>query len=111
MKQKNESYNSKKKCVLELLEDGKWMDVPTLARKASIDPVRRSYTYLGHLEGLDLIARGYNSAGKLYYRITARGMERLTWLRLESIPQPEGRASSGPLEPLIASILSEISKH
>ena len=111
MKRRSELYNSKKKCVLEVLEDGKWMDVPTLARKAKIEPVRRSYTYLAHLEGINLIARGHSSGGKLYYRVTARGLERLNWLRLENESAPKTRNSNGPLEPLIASILSGISKH
>jgi len=111
MKRKRELYNSKKKCVLEILEDGTWMDIPALAGKAKIDPVRRSYTYLAHLEGLNLLTRGYNSGGKLYYRITTRGLERLNWLRLGNESAPKASKSSGPLEPLIVSILSGISKH
>ena len=97
--------------MLEALKDGKWTDVPALARKAKIEPVRRSYTYLAHLEGLNLVARGYNSVGKLFYRITARGLERLEWLRSEHDSAPMARKFSGPLEPLVESILLGMSKN
>ena len=59
-------------------------DVPLFARKVGIRPVRRAYTYLAHLEGMGLVARGWDAAGKLHFQITARGVERLEWLRLQN---------------------------
>ena len=52
MKRGNRSYNKTKKRALEVLEDKTWMDVPAFARKVGIRPVRRTYTYLAHLEDL-----------------------------------------------------------
>ena len=83
LKQKNGFYNKTKKRALEVLEDKTWMDVPTLARKVGILPVRRAYTYLAHLEELGLVIRGWDAPGKLYFQITARGLERLEWLRAQ----------------------------
>jgi hypothetical protein len=74
-------YNSTKKRTLEIFQYQTWIDVPRFARKASIRPVRRAYSYLAHLEGLGLLARGYTAARKLHYRITRRGLGRLEWLR------------------------------
>jgi hypothetical protein len=51
----NRSYNKTKKSALEVLEDRTWMDVPAFARKVGIRPVRRTYTYLAHLEDLGLV--------------------------------------------------------
>lgn len=84
MKRKNGSYNKTKKRALEVLEDKTWMDVPAIARKVGIRPVRRTYTYLAHLEGLGLVTRRLDAPGKLHFKITDRGLERLQWLRLQS---------------------------
>jgi hypothetical protein len=59
-------------------------DVPMFARKVGIRPVRRTYTYLAHLEELGLVTRGWDASGKLHFQITARGLERLQWLRLQN---------------------------
>ena len=83
MERENRSYNKTKKRTLEILENKTWLDVPTLGRKAGIQPVRRAYTYLAHLEDMGLITRGWDAAGKLHFQITARGLERLEWLRLQ----------------------------
>ena len=98
MKRKNGLYNSTKKRALEVLEGVTWMDVPTLARRVGIRPVRRTYTYLTHLEELGLIARGWSGRGKLHFQITRRGRERLEWLRAQ-------RRTA--LEELIAPILRD----
>jgi len=66
------------------LENKTWLDVPALARKVGIRPVRRAYTYLTHLEGLGLVTGGFDVPGKLHFQITDRGLERLQWLRLQS---------------------------
>ena len=97
MKRKNGSYNKTKKKALEVLEDKTWMDVPAFAHKVGIRPVRRTYTYLAHLEDLGLVARGLDAPGKLHFQITTRGLERLEWLRLQN--------STTTLEELIAPFL------
>ena len=79
----NASYNKTKKMTLDVLEDKTWMDVPTLARRVGILPVRRAYTYLAHLEELGLVIRGWDAPGKLHFKITDRGLERLEWLRAQ----------------------------
>src|SRR5215469_15189826 len=86
MKKRDANYNSTKKRALEIFEDQKWMDVPTVARKVGIRPVRRAYTYLAHLEDLGLLMRGWDDHHKLHFRITARGLERLQWLRSQKGP-------------------------
>ena len=65
------------------LENKTWLDVPAVARKVGIRPVRRAYTYLAHLESLGLVIRGFDAPGKLHFQITARGLDRLEWLRAQ----------------------------
>lgn len=84
MKRKNGSYNKTKKKALEVLEDKTWIDVPAFAHKVGIRPVRRTYTYLAHLEDLGLVTRAWDAHDKLHFQITARGLERLEWLRLQN---------------------------
>ncbi len=96
MIRKNGSYNKTKKRALEILENKIWLDVPAVARKVGIRPVRRAYTYLAHLENMGLITRGLDAAGKLHFQITERGLERLEWLR--------GQKRT-PLEEFLAPIL------
>ena len=97
MKRKNGSYNKTKKRALEVLEDKIWIDAPEFAHKVGIRPVRRSYTYLAHLEDLGLVTRSWDAHDKLHFQITARGLERLEWLRLQN--------SATTLEALIAPLL------
>ena len=63
MKRGNGSYNKTKKRALEVLEDRTWIDVPAFAHKVGIRPVRRTYTYLAHLEELGLVTRGLDAQG------------------------------------------------
>ena len=98
MKRKNGSYNKTKKKALEVLEDKTWMDVPAFAHKLGIRPVRRTYTYLAHLEDLGLVVRGWDAHDKLHFQITARGLDRLKWLRLQN-------STTTTLEELIAPLL------
>jgi hypothetical protein len=100
MKRKKGSYNKTKKKALEVLENKDWMDVPTIARKVGIRPVRRTYTYLAHLEDLGLVKRGLDAPGKLHFQITDRGLERLQWLRLQ-------RKTTMRLEELIAPFIRD----
>ena len=83
MKRQNGSYNKTKKRTLEILEERTWLDVPALACKVGIRPVRRAYTHLAHLEDMGLVKGGWDAADKLHFQITARGLERLQWLRLQ----------------------------
>ena len=111
---KMRSYNSTKKRILEILQDQTWMDVPTLARKSGIRPVRRSYTYLAHLEELGLLVRSYSASGKLHYQITPRGVDRLEWLQSQiehrdATPVSQVAPSSAdPLQSFFGSIVSRM---
>ena len=73
------------------------MDVPAFAHRVGIRPVRRSYTYLAHLEDLGLVTRAWDAREKLHFQITARGLERLQWLR--------GQGKKPTLEDLVAVFL------
>ena len=86
MTKQNGNYNSTKKRVLEIFQDQEWFDVPTIARKVGIRPVRRAYTYLAHLEDLGLLVRSRDVLRKLHFQITPRGVERLQWLRSQDGP-------------------------
>jgi hypothetical protein len=55
----------------------------TFAHKVGIRPVRRAYTCIAHLEDIGLVKGGWDAPGKLHFQITARGLERLQWLRLQ----------------------------
>lgn len=90
-------YNSRKKKTLEALAGQKWLDVPSVARLAGITPTRRAYAYLTHLAEFDLIIQGRDKFGKLYYRITDRGIRRLEWLQSHTPP--------GPIEELVQKFL------
>lgn len=85
---KRGNYNSRKIRTLEILSSQEWRDVPAIARFAGIIPTRRAYTYLAHLAQFDLIAPGKDAAGRLFYRITERGLDRLEWLRSHSASRP-----------------------
>lgn len=83
MKQRNRFQNETKKRTLEVLECKISLDVPTIAKKVGIQPVRRAYTYLSHLEEMGLVERPLDAQGKLHCRITTRGLARLQWLRAQ----------------------------
>ena len=110
MKRKSESYNKTKKRALEVLENGTPIDGPTFARKVGIHPVRRVYAYLAHLAILGLVVRRSDLGSNLHFQITERGLARLEWLRMQN-DSVERLETGGPLEPLIASIFSAVSKH
>jgi hypothetical protein len=97
MKRRHGFYNKTKKRALEVLEDKTWIDVPAFAHKVGIRPVRRTYTYLAHLEDLGLVTRAWDAHDKLHFQITDRGLERLQWLRSQN--------SATTLEELIAPLL------
>ena len=74
-------YNAVKQRALEIFANQKdWMDVQTWAQLTGIRPTRRAYTYLIRLARFGLVERTKDSAGRLVYRITQRGRDRLEWL-------------------------------
>jgi hypothetical protein len=100
----NESYNKTKKRTLEVLEDQKWLDVPTIARKVGIRPIRRAYTYLVHLQKISLVRQGRAENGRIYYQITQLGLERLAWLRTTPATKPT------PLEGFAKQLLQTVGR-
>ena len=75
-------YNSLKKRVLKVLaEQESWISVPAIANKASLPyPERGLYPYLSRLAGFGLVQLGRGKGRRVYYRITARGRDRLDFL-------------------------------
>ena len=73
-----------------------WMSLRLLTKLES-GPFGGPNTYLAHLEDLGLVTRAWDVHDKLHFQITARGLERLEWLRLQS--------SATTLEALIAPLL------
>lgn len=71
-------YNAAKKRALQLFADrGGWMYVHTFADLAGVQPVRRAFTYLLRLHNFGLLDRAKDASGKLIYRITEQGRQRL----------------------------------
>ena len=75
-------YNSLKKRVLRILLRGeKWISVPDLAEALDLSYHERGlYSYLRHLAEMGLVVAAKNSRGRLFYRATERGAERLKFL-------------------------------
>ena len=59
--------------------DQSWT-VEDWARDAAIIPTRRMYTYALRLVRYELVLRA-SISGRLVYRITKEGLQRLAWLR------------------------------
>jgi hypothetical protein len=75
-------YNTAKRRALEALAQfpDQWLTVEDWAREAGINPTRRMYTYALRLVAYDLVLRA-SIRGRLVYRITRVGLQRLAWLR------------------------------
>ena len=75
-------FNSLKKRVLKVLaEQESWISVPSIANKVRLSyPERGLYPYLTRLTGFGLVQLGRGKGGRVYYRITARGRNRLEFL-------------------------------
>jgi hypothetical protein len=75
-------YNTAKRRALEALAwlPDRWWTVEEWARVAAITPTRRMYTYALRLVRYDLVLRA-SIRGRLVYRITKAGLQRLAWLR------------------------------
>jgi hypothetical protein len=75
------SYNSLKLRALTTFENRGWLSPPSWAVLARFYPVRAAYSYLKHLWRWKLLDRALDRRGLLLYRLSARGAERLAWLR------------------------------
>ena len=75
-------YNSLKKRVLKVLFDQiDWISVPTIACKVHLPYAERGlYSYLGRLASFRLVRAGRDPRGRIFYRITKRGIQRLQFL-------------------------------
>ena len=80
-------YNSLKKRVLRVLSDhGSWISVPAIARHVSLPYSERGlYPYLRRLAAFDLVEAGQDKTGRIFYRITARGVQRLQFLKKKEV--------------------------
>jgi hypothetical protein len=78
------SYNSLKLRALSTFENRGWISPPAWAILARFYPVRAAYSYLKHLWRWKLLDRDLDRRGLLLYRLSARGAERLAWLRKEN---------------------------
>ncbi|MGH9772884.1 MAG: hypothetical protein ACRD4Q_14505 [Candidatus Acidiferrales bacterium] len=74
-------YNFLKIRVLSALENRNWANPPSLAAFLKIYPARSIYTYLLRLHRWGLVLRRRDVRGLLAYRLSARGRDRLAWLR------------------------------
>ena len=76
-------YNARKRVILAVLDQAypNAVRADTVAWKAGISPKRAIYWRLNRLWRWGLIQRRQNAAGLLIYRITARGRQRLAWLK------------------------------
>jgi hypothetical protein len=74
-------YNKLKQCALEIFDHhGGWLSPPDWAVLAKFYPIRASYSYLKRLHYFGLLERDTSSKCVLY-RLSAKGRERLLWLR------------------------------
>lgn len=72
--------NTAKRRALHALAGKGWRRVADWANAARLRPTRRSYTYSLRLERYRLVERARLRDGRLWLRITARGLRRLAWL-------------------------------
>jgi hypothetical protein len=78
------SYNSLKLHALSTFENRGWISPPAWAILAGFYPIRAAYSYLKHLWRWKLLDRDLDRRRLLLYRLSARGAERLAWLRKEN---------------------------
>ena len=77
----NFRLNSLKRRVLGVFaSERNWLDVPTLAKRVGCYPMRGMYSYLGRLWRYGLLRRGKDARGRVVYRLSPRGEQRLRWL-------------------------------
>lgn len=78
-------YNELKRKVLHTLADGRPVAVPSLAVRIGYFLVRGLYPYVARLRRWGLVTSWRGVSGLLFYRITKRGRERLTWLERQGV--------------------------
>lgn len=78
---RSDAYNARKLRTLAALESRGWVNVPMLAALTAFRPTRALYTYLERLRRWRLVRRRRLAGDLTLYAISARGRERLAWLR------------------------------
>jgi hypothetical protein len=82
-------YNALKRHALAVFEHRGWLSPAAWAALARVYPVRSAYSYLKHLHHWKLLERALDGRGLLLYRLSARGAQRLAWLRRQSVARRE----------------------
>jgi hypothetical protein len=77
----NGKYNVLKLRALTAFENRGWLSPRSWAVVARFTPARAAYSYLKRLYRSQLLERGFDQRGLLYYRLSERGANRLAWLR------------------------------
>lgn len=72
--------NTAKRRALRALAGKGWQRVPDWANVARLRPTRRAYTYALRLERYRLVERARGRDGRIWLRVTTRGLRRLAWL-------------------------------
>jgi len=74
-------YNDLKRRVLwAFVRSGSWLRPHALSTQVRTGPLDNVWSYLARLWGWGLLRRRRGVTGRLEYRITDRGRERLAWL-------------------------------
>ena len=74
-------FNSLKLRALAAFEPRGWLNPPVWAVLVGFYPVRASYSYLLRLSRMRLLEQSWDMNGRITYRLSKRGEERLKWLR------------------------------
>lgn len=82
--------NTAKWRALQALAGNGWLRVPDWANASRLRPTRRAYTYALRLERYRLVERARGRDGRIWLRITPRGVRRLAWLTDEQRRHGEG---------------------
>ncbi len=79
------SCNSRKRITLAVFERyGGWLSPAMVAGLTGFRPIRAAWSYLRRLNRWGLLYRRRGAGGLVLYRISAKGRERLAWLREHS---------------------------
>ena len=78
-------YNVLKIRALGVFENRGWLSPPAWAVLATFYPVRAAYSYLKRLHRWKLLDRTLDRRGLLLYRLSRRGLDRLDWLRRQTL--------------------------
>ncbi len=80
-RKRSANFNLLKMRALDAFEKRGWMNPPVWAVFVGFYPARASYSYLLRLHRFGLLRRRKNTRGLILYALSARGTERLNWLR------------------------------